>query len=118
MEVWFYDLREEEAAQERGVAPGYYLTVHPILESDLKDHRLISKLTLFLFKKLQEEGLLDESDIEIPIDIKGKLFVDPAQVWCFSPAGYLPKKQLLIVRADQIDRDEAQKVVVKALNPH
>lgn len=114
--VQFYDLREAEAAKERGVDPGYYLTVHPILPPDLEDGMLLHKLSLSFFEKLREEGLLEQSDTRIHIDNKAEMFVDPAQSWFFSPAGYIDTMQLLVVRANHADRDDAQKMIVTALH--
>lgn len=113
--VQFYDLREARAAQEKEVKPGYYLTVYPIYPSDLQDSQLLSKLSLSLLEKLEEEGLLGASDTRIPVDNKGKMFVDPAQGWFFSLEGLYPKQQLLVIRADHLDRDNAQRVIVTAL---
>lgn len=113
--VQFYDLREEAAAEERGLAPGYYLTVHPIFEPDLKDRNLIPRLTFSFFETLKEQNLLESSDTHIPIDTNGQMAVDPAQSWLFSPSGYIPEMQLLVVRADHVDRDDAQRVIVTAL---
>ena len=103
--VQFYDLREAEAAKERGVDPGYYLTVHPI-----------HKLSPSFFEKLKDEGLLEQSDTRIHIDNKAEMFVDPAQSWFFSPAGYIDTMQLLVVRANHADRDDAQRMIVTALH--
>lgn len=113
--VAFYDLRKKSDAKERGVTPGFYFTVHPILENDLEHPNLINEFTLSFFEKLRSEGLLKESDTRIPVDTKSELFVDPAQGWLFSPAGYIPSLRLLVVRADQVDRDENQEMLVKAL---
>lgn len=113
--VQFYDLRETKAAKERGVEPGYYLTVYPILPPDLEDSMLLHKLSHFLLEKLKDEGLLESSDTRIPIDNKNKMFVDPAQSWFFSPAGYIDTMQLLVVRADHAGRDDAQRIIVAAL---
>ena len=76
---------------------------------------LLNKLSPSLFEKLKDEGLLKSSDTRIHIDNKAEMFVDPAQSWLFSPAGYIDAMQLLVIRADHVDRDDAQKMIVTAL---
>lgn len=113
--VQLYDLREDREAENRGVNPGYYLTAYPISPSDLKDSSLLHKLSLSFFEKLEEEGLLKQSDTRIHIDNKAEMFVDPARSWSFTPVGYDNARQVLIVKANQVDRDEAQRIIVSAL---
>ena len=114
--VQFYDLREVEAAKEKGVDPGYYFTVHPVLPPDLEDSMLLHKLSPTFFEKLKGEGLLAHSDTRIYIDNKAEMFVAPAQSWFFSPADYIDTMQLLVVRADHADQDNAQRMIVTALH--
>lgn len=114
--VQFWDLREPKAAEERGVEPGYYLTTQPISQAEVQDPQIIYKLSILFHQKLQEAGLQEKSGTQIPVDTKYTMFVDPAQGWLFSPAGYIPDLQMLVVRADKINPDENQRMLVGGLN--
>lgn len=113
--VQLWDLREADKAKERGVEPGLYLTTTPISEPELRDSFILQKLSLSFFEKLREGGFMEQSETIIPVDTKGTMVVDPAQSWQFSPAGYIPDMHMLVVRADHVDRDKAQGIIVKAL---
>jgi hypothetical protein len=113
--IRFLDLRKEEIAKEKGLDPGYYLAVYPILPADLKNDMLLHELSFPFLEKLRAEGLFKGSDTRIYTDTKAKTFVDPALTWEFSPAAYIDNMQILIVRADSVNRDEAQQKIITIL---
>lgn len=112
--ICFHDLRDENEAQRRGVEPGHYLSVSPVSESEFQNQNLIVELSPFFQKKLIEEDFHQRSGTRIPFNTKGD-WVDPAQLCQFSAAGYIPEKELLIVRVDRVYQDEAQKVAITAI---
>jgi len=75
--IQFWDLREETAAKERGVPAGLYFTANPILESDLNRPTLIPEMSFSFFEKLGQEGLMESSNVQIAVDTKQKMVVDP-----------------------------------------
>lgn len=113
--VQLWDLREPDKAEERGVEPGYYFTVNPITKSELDDRFVIQKLLFCFHQRIHKAGLQETSETRIAVDTKHTMFIDPATGWLFSPYGYIPDQQILVVRADKVDRDKAQRVIVKAL---
>ena len=115
-DVQLWDLRNPEKAKERGVEPGYYFTVNPVSKREIDDPYILQKLSLSFHQKLQEAGLHKQSDTRIPIDTENSMFVDPSQGWLFSPTGYIPNLQMLVVKASQVDRDINQALKVKSLN--
>ncbi|MCJ7827916.1 hypothetical protein MUP65_02100 [Patescibacteria group bacterium] len=114
MKVKFYDLREKLAAQERGVEPGYFLTVTPISERDLRNERLVFKLAPLFHKELEKNRPPRRSDTRIALDTRKGVVVDPAASWRFLPAGYIDDLEMLVVRAERPDPDEAQDLLVLA----
>jgi hypothetical protein len=113
--IQLWDLRELDKAKERGVEPGYYFTINPITKSELDDSLTLQTLSFFFHQKLQEAGLQEPSGTKIALNNEHTMFIDPAQGWLFSPSGYIPDLQMLVVRADNIDRDKVQGIIVNAL---
>ena len=114
-EIGFFDLRNAEAAKEKGVEPGIYLSAFPITKAELKDEFLLHKLTFSFFEKMAEVGLMKSSNTRISVDTQMTGFVDPEQMWAFRPVAYVPEQQLLIVETQQQDRDSSQALLVQVL---
>lgn len=115
-EIGFFDLRDAEAAKEKGVEPGIYLSAFPITKEELKDEFLLHKLTFSFFEKMAEVGLMKSSNTRISVDTQMTGFVDPEQMWAFQPVVYIQGQQLLIVETQQQDRDASQALLVKVLS--
>lgn len=113
--VQLWDLREPDKAEERGVEPGYYFTINPIAKSELDDRFIIQKLSFFFHQRIHEAGIRETSETRIAVDTKHTMFIDPAQCWLFSLYGYILDHQILVVKAERVERDKAQGLIVKAL---
>ena len=107
IEIDYWDLMDPEKAKERGVEPGHYLTLFPILPQDVSDPMILHKHMLEMMKKLTEIDSRDASEAKIPVDTQGN-YVDPGRGWQMSAYGYLDQLNILVVRAEMVDRDEAQ----------
>lgn len=114
IEILLWDLRNEEKANHHQVAPGYYLTLAPISIEQMKNPDLLKIFDMQMLTLLLENIPRPSSNIRIPVDIKGS-FVDPALSWQFSPQGYIRDKKMLVIRAEPVDPDEAQKIIVSRL---
>lgn len=113
--IYFYDLRDKQKAKEKGLKPGYYLTVIPITKQEIGDPGLLTGLSDVLSLTMLEAVPLPKSGTRIIIDAKGN-YTDPNLGWLFSPVGYILDQQKLIVRADHMDPDETQRIIVKSLS--
>jgi hypothetical protein len=116
--VHFQDIREEEAAKEKGVDPGYYFVIHPISPQNLKDTRIINNFTPSFFKILIEKGLLKGTLQEIGESNDTDLIVDTANAWQFTPVGYIAEKQMLIVGAKPVNQEAAEKHLIETMVTH
>lgn len=114
--VQLWDLRESEKAKERGIEPGIYLTIHPISDAESHDQMTMNSLTLSFYDRLAEAGFMKRGDTVTPVDNKASAVVDPDLLWKYSLIAYFPKLSMLLVKADHVDRDDAQKILVTALH--
>jgi len=113
--IYFYDLRDKQRAEESGLSPGYYLTVSSITKAEMEDPRLLNNYSLDLMQTMLEAVPLPKSETKIFVDTMGH-YTDPGLGWLFSAVGYESDQQMLIVRADHIDPDEAQKIIVRSFS--
>ncbi len=116
LRVDILDWNDPQLAQQHHVTPGLYMAVQPITERQHANPQLIKGLFPSLFQKLEQEGRLASSDVQIPVDQEGKLFVDPAQTWMFSIIAYDSQAMSVLLRADQMDANSAKGAIKDALD--